>query len=64
MHPELVDRLVVIGVPHPVAWGDNMSLSQVHAPSVWCMAALHTYTIEIQHDVQAQYSSLIGFRVL
>lgn len=26
--PDLVDRLIIIGLPHPLCWEDNMSLSQ------------------------------------
>ena len=45
--PELVDRLIVIGLPHPVAWGDNMSFSQARKlhlrvwHALYCAAAPH-----------------------
>lgn len=38
-HPQLVERLVAIGLPHPIAWGDNMGLGQMSKS--WYMAAFY-----------------------
>lgn len=38
-HPDMVQRLVAIGIPHPAAWMDNMSLGQMQKS--WYMAAFY-----------------------
>lgn len=39
MQPELVDRLVVIGLPHPLAWNDNLDFGQLRKS--WYMGAFY-----------------------
>jgi pimeloyl-ACP methyl ester carboxylesterase len=29
LYPEVVERLIVMALPHPTAWQDNMDLDQV-----------------------------------
>lgn len=38
-HPEIVDRLITLGIPHPIAWGDNMSVGQLRKS--WYMSAFY-----------------------
>lgn len=28
LYPDVVERLIVMGIPHPSAWNDNMDLNQ------------------------------------
>ncbi len=34
LYPEVVERLVVMALPHPISWMENMDLDQARAPGV------------------------------
>lgn len=52
MRPELVDRLVVIGLPHPLAWNDNMDFGQLRK-SWWVLVGpMLTANRDVTHSAR------------